>query len=64
MPLYKYSCLDCEIEFERISSFRNRKLVCCPECGSLENKILVSRTSFSLKGSRWYKDGYSSKPNE
>ena len=32
--------------------------VLCPTCGSSENSPLLSKTTFSLKGRGWYKDGY------
>ena len=32
--------------------------ICCPVCGCGETDNLINRTSFSLKGAGWYKDGY------
>ena len=62
MPIYLYRCLDCNEEFGTMLSISERHdketEVECPECGSLKNKSLVARTSFTLKGDRWYKDGY------
>ena len=62
MPLYRYQCNACEEEFEKIISLADRYeykiLVKCPICGSEETNTLISRTSFSLKGGGWYKDGY------
>jgi len=68
MPLYLYECLKCKHAFEIMASLKevysgNHEVV-CPVCESDLHKRLVSRTSFSLKGSGWYKDGYSSKNNE
>lgn len=31
----------------------------CPECGKNKAQKLISNTSFVLKGSGWYSDGYS-----
>ena len=66
MPIYRYKCASCVIEFEKIMSIRmaestrNRLTqdVECPDCGCLDVTRVVSRTSFSLKGRGWYKDGY------
>lgn len=41
--------------------YENKVLVICPSCGSEENNMMVARTSFTLKGEGWYKDGYKSK---
>ena len=38
--------------------YENKVIVMCPLCESEENNLLVSRTSFSLKGKGWYSDGY------
>jgi len=70
MPIYRYECINCKEEFEKIMSladrYENKIIIACPSCNSEENNILISRTSFSLKGAGWYKDGYSSakKPPE
>jgi putative FmdB family regulatory protein len=62
MAVYLYKCLDCHEEFGimlNISERYNKETeIICPECGSLDNKNLVARTSFTLKGDRWYKDNY------
>lgn len=42
---------------QKVSDF---PLAVCPDCGGKTEKKL-SRTSFQLKGSGWYADGYSSK---
>ena len=65
MPLYRFVCLDCILEFEKIMTISEKyspdNKILCPQCGSEENKPLISKTSFSLKGSGWYKDGYEKK---
>jgi putative FmdB family regulatory protein len=33
----------------------------CPACGQDQLERLISATSFQLKGSGWYKDGYGAK---
>tara|TARA_B100000676_G_C17774151_1_gene678328 strand:- start:435 stop:578 length:144 start_codon:yes stop_codon:yes gene_type:complete len=39
--------------------------VVCENCSSTLTNKLVAKTSFTLKGAGWYKDGYSgkAKPN-
>ena len=65
MPIYKYKCSTCIIEFEKIMSMRmaeatrNRLVgIECPTCGCSDVTPMISRTNFSLKGKGWYKDGY------
>lgn len=35
-----------------------KNLVACPECGCVDVISLLSKSSFTLKGGGWYKDGY------
>jgi putative FmdB family regulatory protein len=64
VPVYEYRCKKCGKEFEyeqRMSDAPRKKCEACS--GALER--LISRTSFQLKGSGWYKDLYSSsKPGD
>lgn len=59
MPLYEYRCESCGKVFEFIQKFTDEPVKECPECGGCLTK-LISSTSFVLKGSGWYADGYSS----
>lgn len=59
MPIYEYRCLNCEKKHEVIQKFSDDPLETCPNCGGELTKI-ISNTSFVLKGSGWYSDGYSS----
>ena len=56
MPIYQYRCEDCGHEQEKLTKFNaeSPKCTCCEG----QTKKLVSRSSFSLKGSGWFKDGY------
>ena len=67
MPLYGYKCTECGAEFEKLMSLKEHYddgiQIFCLDCGSGENTLLMSRTSFSLKGGGWYKDGYSKTNN-
>lgn len=54
MPLYEYECEACGKRVERLSKVNQPAPSCCME----DMKKLISRTSFSLKGDGWAKDGY------
>lgn len=58
MPVYEYECRDCGKNFEELQSINDKPLKKCRFCGGKVRR-LISQTSFSLKGSGWYKDGYS-----
>ena len=69
MPLYELKCPKCGYEDELIMSYDSD----CPECPKCKDKTdksipmkkQISRTSFHLKGSGWYKDHYGLKnPNK
>lgn len=63
MPNYLYRCSNCDARFEKFMSIQEKcdpnTQISCPSCGSDEVTSLISKTSFSLKGKGWYKDGYS-----
>ena len=61
MPIYKFKCENCSHEFTVIRKMsESNEEVVCEECGSIVSNKLISRSSFTLKGKGWYKDGYSS----
>lgn len=60
MPTYEYRCRSCAHEFELIQKITDEPAKSCPQCGGPVER-LVSGSSFMLKGSGWYKDGYASK---
>lgn len=70
MPLYDYECEDGHV-FEYWQGIKEEPLERCPlhdgvvdpfaridECCNAPVKRLISSTSFVLKGSGWFKDGY------
>lgn len=62
MPLYEYVCAFCQHREEHLTPLEDRdKVRECERCGSASDRVKVSRTSFVLKGSGWYKDGYQKK---
>jgi putative FmdB family regulatory protein len=56
--IYEYRCQSCghECVFEQKITDKPKKK--CPECGKMKLQRLISRSSFALLGSGWYKDGY------
>jgi putative FmdB family regulatory protein len=59
MPTYEYKCKACGNEFEYQQRISDPPKSECERCGGTLEK-LISRSSFLLKGSGWYKDLYSS----
>ncbi len=62
MPIYEYICHSCGKEFEVLRKFSDTSPTTCQFCG--ENKVVkkLSLSAFQLKGSNWYRDGYSATP--
>src|SRR5689334_11464928 len=58
MPLYEYACDKCGHQFEARQRISEDPLKTCPACKADALERLVSKTSFTLKGSGWYADGY------
>jgi len=58
MPIYEYSCKSCGKQFECMQKISEPPVAPCPKCGATADRM-ISHTSFTLKGSGWYKDGYS-----
>jgi len=58
MPIYDYECKLCGEQTEVIQRHMDPPPKCC---GKL-TKRKISRTSFSLKGDGWYRDGYGLQP--
>ena len=63
MPVYEYECGGCEKVFEVQQRIADGPLTACPDCGG-EVRKLISMSSFQLKGSGWYNDGYSGRSND
>ena len=60
MPIYEYQCKACGERFEVMQKITEEPLAQKPECEKKECEVekLISSTSFILKGTGWYKDGY------
>ncbi len=59
--IYDYLCPKCGRQIEIEQKLGSPPPICCEENCNIEMERLISKTSFSLKGSGWYRDGYSSK---
>lgn len=58
MPTYEYACNSCRYEFEEEQSIKDEPLKNCPACKHDSLKRLISKSSFTLKGSGWASDNY------
>lgn len=58
MPIFNFVCDDCGAEFEDLVMKRDEVII-CPDCSSKKtHKVFTGGSSFVLKGSGWYADGY------
>lgn len=57
---YEYECEKCQGTFEAEQKISDAPLTECPKegCGGTVKRLISSNTSFCLKGSGWFKDGY------
>jgi putative FmdB family regulatory protein len=61
MPIYEYHCEKCNKTTEISHGMSEKRFPKCPKCGKKMERI-ISRNSFQLKGSGWYKTDYAKKP--
>jgi putative FmdB family regulatory protein len=59
VPIYEYRCAKCGRTFEYQQKIKDDPKTICEACGGALER-LISNTAFTLKGSGWYKDLYSS----
>jgi putative FmdB family regulatory protein len=57
MPTYEYKCSSCDHEWEDIQNINDPPLTTCPDCKKEKAIRLISKSSFTLKGSGWYGSG-------
>jgi len=55
MPLYSFKCAKCGEEKEVIQKYSDKPPKCCRK---QMTRTFPKTTSFELKGTGWYKDGY------
>ncbi len=60
MPQYDYYCDKCKETFTKIKKYDEKDSVVCETCNSIAT-ILISPTSFILKGVCWSSDNYMNK---
>ena len=58
MPIYEYSCQECEHSLEAIQKLADAPLTDCPECGKPALKKQVSAPTFRLSGGGWYETDF------
>ena len=59
MPIYEYSCTNCNHQLEALQGLNDSPLLVCPACdASALVKGIFSAPNFQLKGSGWYKTDY------
>jgi len=60
MPTYNYQCPKCKRILEMKNKVSNRHVapMCCNDGCNIDMELIISKTSFTLKGSGWAKDGY------
>jgi putative FmdB family regulatory protein len=56
--IYEYVCESCGHEWEVEQKVSDVKIKECPSCNKDTAKRVISKSSFQLKGSGWFKDGY------
>lgn len=65
MPIYEYKCLNCknvfevmEVYYETAGQSGIKTGLICPKCKHNQHKKIMSKNTFHLKGSGWYKTDY------
>ena len=61
MPIYEYTCTDCDHHLEIIQKMSDPLLEQCPVCEKYTLKKLISAAAFRLKGTGWYETDFSGK---
>lgn len=61
MPKYDYTCHHCGTTIEVMHRVNESYSNPCIECNNPYLKKKISKTSFTLKGDCWARDGYTSK---
>lgn len=56
MPIYPYSCQNCQHAFEALQKISDNALTQCPSCSEEKLVKMLSAPSFQLSGSGWFRD--------
>ena len=60
MPIYEYTCTECEHAHESLQKMSDAPLSECPACGQPALKKKISAAGFRLSGSGWYETDFKS----
>ncbi len=60
MPIYEYSCAECDHAHEALQKLSDAPLVDCPACGTSALKKKISAPRFRLSGTGWYETDFKS----
>ena len=58
MPIYAYTCKNCDHDLDALQKMADTPLVDCPSCGKPELKRQLSAPRFRLKGQGWYETDF------
>lgn len=58
MPIYGYTCKNCEHTVDVLQKISDAPLIHCPSCGAPGLKRLLSAPRFRLKGQGWYETDF------
>ena len=50
MPIYEYTCPECDHTFEKLQLLREGPVALCPQCGSPAEKIMSASVGYIMKG--------------
>jgi putative FmdB family regulatory protein len=64
MPTYVYRCSKCGSEIEVAQKMIDPYLTHCSNCETESLKRIITPSTFVLRGSGWFKDGYSTPPQQ
>lgn len=54
MPLYEFTCIQCDNSFEQLMAFAAKQAAACPLCGSPRTQRVVSAPAIHFKGGGFY----------
>lgn len=63
MPIYEYTCKDCQHQFEVIQKLSDLPVKQCPQCLGMRAEKMISSAGFQLKGSGWYATDFKNPPS-
>lgn len=55
---YTYECKGCNVTFDYEQKISDAPIKRCVQCGSKRIRRLITSGNFVLKGTGWYRDGY------